>query len=347
MIKKLNLYILSLCLNTPVFAQEYSLLMTGDTMLGSKEGMLTAKLFGDVLPDLLQQHDFKLFNLEGTLGVVGIDDKSPKCYGGKYCYTFMTPYKALDLFHMLQGSSNLALNLANNHSMDYGHKVQENTYRAIKKSGLGTFGSLGYPVERYQIGTAKFAFIGASPHRNTLSIFGNDLKNYVAALKKENYIVVVSLHMGSEGEHAYVVRNHDEIFLGQNRGNIYQLAHQLVDYGADVIVGHGPHVMRGIEVYKDKLIAYSLGNFLTYGSFSLTGSQAYGGLLNIRIDKKGNFVGGKFIGTQQLKSVEPQQWANGIAIKKSFKSTYWLKLISYSNFPLTTVKIDNQGNLSP
>ena len=60
-----------------------------------------------------------------------------------------------------------------------------------------------------------------------------------------------------------------EYYYGENRGNVYELAHLMVDHGADVILGHGAHVVRAIEVYNQRVIAYSLGNFLTYSRFNL------------------------------------------------------------------------------
>ncbi|KKK93514.1 hypothetical protein LCGC14_2692140, partial [marine sediment metagenome] len=60
-----------------------------------------------------------------------------------------------------------------------------------------------------------------------------------------------------------------EIYLGYDRGNIYEFAHMVVDAGADVVFGHGPHVTRAAEIYKDRFIIYSLGNFCTYRRFNL------------------------------------------------------------------------------
>lgn len=321
-----------------------SILMAGDTMLGQDTNKIQPKLFGNVLEVLNNQYNFKLFNFEGTIGDFKVDSNNPKCVTGKYCYKFMSPLNVLSLFKNINNGQ-IVFNIANNHSMDYGLHVQEQTYNIMKANGFGSIGASKNPIEMYEKNGSKIAIIGASPHNNTFSIFNNELLTEVIRLKKQGYIIIVSLHMGAEGEEQYLVKNHDEVFLGQNRGNIYKLAHKLVDLGVDVIMGHGPHVMRGIEIYKNKIIAYSLGNFLTYGNFSLQGKTSYGGLLSIEIEKNGDFFHGKFIGTQQLKSSMPAKWNEGVAIETSRDSMLWLKKISNENFRNTSIKFDNEGNL--
>ena len=69
----------------------------------------------------------------------------------------------------------------------------------------------------------------------------------------------------------------------------------MIDAGADVIFGHGPHVTRAIDLYKNKFIAYSLGNFLTYARFNLQGEKGIAPLLNINVDENGDFVEGKIV----------------------------------------------------
>lgn len=322
-----------------------SILMAGDTMLGENLNKIDKKIFGNVLNELKVAHDIKLFNLEGTIGDIKQNDIFPKCSYGKYCYTFMTPPSMLSLFKDMQTNSHIVFNMANNHSMDYGIKVQEKTYDLIIKENFGAIGTRKNPIIKYNIRNHKIALLGASPHSNTFSIFDQTLLSKISFLKKQGYIIIVSLHMGAEGNDKYKVIDEDEIFLGQNRGNIYKLSRSLIDNGADLIVGHGPHVLRGIEMYKNKIVAYSLGNFLTYGKFALHDKLAYGGLLSITLNSDGNFVKGKFIGVEQLKNTNPHEWNMGIALTKSKKSTEWLQKISYDNFNKNSIKFDKEGNL--
>ena len=99
-------------------------------------------------------------------------------------------------------------------------------------------------------------------------------RKLVIAAKKRADIVIVSFHGGAEGTDQQHVPNHTEIFAGEARGNLPAFAHTVIDAGASLVLGHGPHVMRGLEMYKDHLICYSLGNFATYGMFSLKAETA-------------------------------------------------------------------------
>ena len=67
----------------------------------------------------------------------------------------------------------------------------------------------------------------------------------------------------------------------QNRGSVYRFAHEVVDAGADVVFGHGPHVTRALEFYRDRLICYSLGNFATYRRFNLSGPNGIAPIVKV------------------------------------------------------------------
>ena len=103
-------------------------------------------------------------------------------------------------------------------------------------------------------------------------------------------IVIVSFHGGAEGADYQNVTRETETFYGENRGNVYEFSHRMIDAGADIVFGHGPHVTRAIEVYKDRFIAYSLGNFCTYRRFNLTGPNGFAPLLRVKTDTFGKFV---------------------------------------------------------
>ena len=105
--------------------------------------------------------------------------------------------------------------------------------------------------------------------------------------------MIVSFHGGAEGAANANVPQRTEIFFGERRGNLPLFAKTVIDAGADLVLGHGPHVLRGMEVYKDRLIAYSLGNFATYGWFQLAGATAETMVLEVNIDAEGKFVDGK------------------------------------------------------
>ncbi|MEJ2507021.1 MAG: CapA family protein, partial [Ignavibacteriaceae bacterium] len=114
-------------------------------------------------------------------------------------------------------------------------------------------------------------------------------------------LIIVSFHGGAEGKDAAHVKDSTEIFLGENRGNVYRFAHTAIDAGADMVIGHGPHVLRAMEIYKNKLIAYSLGNFLTYGNINISGISGLNVILEAEIDStNGDFIRGRLIPIEQI-----------------------------------------------
>jgi hypothetical protein len=315
---------------------DISIIAMGDTMPGNDVSKLNANLLGEATSVLSRPFDIAFFNFEGTMGIKGVDDRNPKCSHGLYCYTFMVNPEALTMFEKIKNPhSQWIFNMANNHSMDYGQVTQEKTYNYLSQQ-FSAIGLPNHPYKIIEINHQKVALIGASPHHGTVSIFDDYLYDEVKELKSQGNIVIVSLHMGAEGADRFMVTKHDEIFAGGNRGNVYEVAHHLINEGADLILVHGPHVLRGLEVYQHRLITYSLGNFLTYGQFSLSGNTSYGGILGINLHDDGSLDYASFYPTQQTKSVNPVLWNKGVALIKNEDSYQFLKKISKENFPLTS-----------
>jgi hypothetical protein len=96
------------------------------------------------------------------------------------------------------------------------------------------------------------------------------------------------------------------MFLGEDRGDLRQFTHAAVDAGAQLVIGHAPHVVRGMEVYKGKLIAYSLGNFATYGTFNLNGENGLSLILEAHLGLDGSFLGGRVYPIKQEKPGGPK-----------------------------------------
>ena len=133
--------------------------------------------------------------------------------------------------------------------------------------------------------------------------------------------------------------NASEIFLGENRGNLPAFAHTVIDAGADLVLGHGPHVMRGMEIYKDRLIAYSLGNFATYGWFRLAGETELTMVLEVKIDADGKFLGGKInAATLEGKGI-PTLDKNGTSIRT-------VRNLSIADFGPNAPKIADDGTIT-
>jgi hypothetical protein len=159
---------------------------------------------------------------------------------------------------------------------------------------IGACGLKTHPyaiVERQGI---KFGIISFSPNNGTLTInYPDSAAAYIQELRPLCDVLIVSFHGGAEGRgHQHVTRD-KEMFYDEDRGNVYEFAHAVIDAGADVVFGQGPHVPRALDLYKGKLIAYSLGNFCTYSRFSLSVENGYAPLLKVWTDRKGNFLKAK------------------------------------------------------
>ena len=113
-------------------------------------------------------------------------------------------------------------------------------------------------------------------------------------------LVVIQMQGGAEGSDKTHVTPGHEIFLGEDRGDLIAFSHAVIDAGADVVFGHGPHIMRGMEFYKGRLIAYSLGNFCGYGVLSSAGFLGVGGVLKVTLHKDGTWAGGTLVATEMV-----------------------------------------------
>jgi hypothetical protein len=141
-------------------------------------------------------------------------------------------------------------------------------------------------------------------------------------------LVIVTHHGGAEGVAATRVTRQDEFFGGGRRGNVYNFSHHCIDAGADLVFGHGPHVVRGIELYKGKLIAYSLGNFCTPYSVYIKGICGYAPILLVTLTTQGDFCGGKIVSARQIDRTGPKLDSTNIVVKE-------IQRLSQLDFPET------------
>ncbi|MER3495415.1 MAG: hypothetical protein C4320_00430 [Armatimonadota bacterium] len=152
--------------------------------------------------------------------------------------------------------------------------------------------------------------------------------------------VVVSVHWGAEGTAASRTPKGPEIFFGESRGDSRRFAHAVVESGADLVLGSGPHVPRAMEVYRGRLIAYSLGNFATYGLFSLRGASALAPILVTKMDPvTGRFVGGRIVSARQTGRGGPHVDPTGAATRE-------IARLSRLDFPITGVRMDPRGRFT-
>jgi len=127
----------------------------------------------------------------------------------------------------------------------------------------------------------------------------------VAEFAETHDIVVVSFHGGAEGADVTHLPFANEEYFDEPRGDVVWFARGVIDAGADLVVGHGPHVVRGMERYKDRLIAYSLGNFATYYGISVAGIKGIAPILTTTLDGDGKFIEGEIVSTIQLRPAGP------------------------------------------
>ena len=277
----------------------------GDIMLGSNypSKNLLPKNDYNILTDtekILQDADITVGNLEGTLFDEGGTPKS--CSDPSLCFVFRTPSK---YGQYLKEAGFDYLSIANNHSNDFGDEGIRQTMKnldelGIKYTGIKKLAETAI-IEKDNL---KYGFVSFTPLSKTVDL--NDYEyaaELIKSLKSEVDIVIVMFHGGAEGNGKEHLTRKTEMFFGENRGNVFKFARMAVDAGADIIFGQGPHVTRAIELYKNKFISYSAGNFATYGKFNLKGSSGIAPIFKITLDSKGNFIEGEIIPVRQTRGV--------------------------------------------
>ena len=275
----------------------------GDTMMGSPPFRMPpgdgAGLFADVAGAI--PADIALVNVEGTLSTtagskcpaVAADATEEERGRAASCYAFQTPpgYAA----HLADAGFTVA-NLANNHSHDFGPAGLEETAAALEDAGLAHTG-MRDTLAVADAGGTRVAVLGFAPYEWADPLLDIDAAAArVAAAAEDHEIVVVTFHGGAEGRDARNVPAGPETYLGEDRGDLRAFARAAVDAGADLVVGHGPHVLRGMEVYEGRLIAYSLGNFVAYGgAFNLAGPLSESMVLRATLARDGAFLAGRIV----------------------------------------------------
>ena len=127
--------------------------------------------------------------------------------------------------------------------------------------------------------------------------------------------------------------------MGKERGNVVKFSRAVIDSGADFVFGYGPYVPRAMEIYKERLIAYSLGNFCTQG-FNLADQRGYAPILKIVLDSTGIFKHGKIISMIQ----KPYK---DLEIDWQFNIAKLIKKISIEDFPNSSPQITDQELILP
>ena len=296
-----------------------------------------ADLLKGVTP-ILSAADIAFGNLEGPMVDGGVSTKCGASRGN--CYAFRVPTR---YGKYLKEAGFDVMSVANNHAGDFGEPGRASTRKVLDDLGIKYAGS--------DAGTYSTTFLDARGKRVALIGFGhnggmpnvNDLDNarrLVLEAKKKSDIVIVSFHGGGEGTDHQHVRNQSEIFLGENRGNLPAFTHTVIDAGASLVLGHGPHVMRGMEMYKDRLIVYSMGNFCTYGWFTLAAETALSEIVEIKIDSIGKFISGKI-------HAGKQDGRGGHVLDGTGASIRVVRGLSIADFGPNAPNIADDGTVTP
>ena len=312
--------------------------MLGTTFPDETGGLLPpndgADLLQQVTP-ILKRGDIVFGNLEGPL-VDGVG-MSLKCRGKApgHCYAFRVPtrYGAL-----LKAAGFTVMGLANNHAMDFGQEGRDSSRQTLEAQRIAHTGEIG-DIAHLTIKGERVAVIAFATYPGAYNLLDTD--DALAAIrhaKADSDLVIVSFHGGGEGATHQHVLEGDEMFLGEDRGDLRRFAHAAIDAGADLVLGSGPHVVRAMEIYKGKLIAYSLGNFATYGPFNLSAENGLSLVLEAHLAPDGTFLGGRVYPVKQEKPGGPKLDPSGQILPV-------LRALSSTDFGPTAVVVGPDGKL--
>ncbi|HLP88213.1 MAG TPA: CapA family protein [Nostocaceae cyanobacterium] len=280
----------------------------------------------------LQQADIVLGNFESSLTN---HPHSSKDITRGQVFAFRSPPSYAKLFADVGFN---VMHIANNHARDFGLVGFQDTVNNLEAVGIQTLGHKGQ-ILYLETNGVKVAMIGFTTYQWYNSV--HDLskgKALVAEAKNNADVVIISTQMGAEGTSALHVRDKTEYFYGENRGNPIKFARTMIDAGADLVVGHGPHVPRAIELYNGKIIAYSLGNFLGYRTLSTKAQTAYSMILEVKLDQNGQFLSSRVIPVHLTKQGIPQ-------IDQYFRTISLLRNLNNQDFPNNPLEITRSGEI--
>lgn len=291
--------------------------------------------FLDAATPFLAAADFTMGNLEGVLADGGSPKK--KCDNPNACYLFRSPTRYAEHF---RSAGFDALSLANNHARDFGEEGRSSSMLALDDVGIVHSGRAG------TFSTTKTNGLSVSFIAFAVTQKSNLLHDYEAAFAMisdhavRHDITIVSFHGGAEGANVMQLPFAEEEYYGEPRGDVVGFARGAVDAGADLVIGHGPHVVRAMELYNDRLIAYSLGNFATYYGISVSGNKGIAPIVIATLDGNGAFVTGEIVSMLQSRPHGPIVDRNNTALNL-------LRDLSQADFGQPGLRFADDGKLFP
>lgn len=257
------------------------------------------------------------------------------------CYAFRTPTA---LAPRLVDAGFTDLNLANNHANDYGPAGRESTERVLDSLGLRHYGPLGQvAIDTVRRGDSLtvVGLVGFATYPHSYDLL--DIERSAAVVDSIRPLVdllVVTFHGGAEGVQAQHVAEAAESLGHEPRGDLRRWARAVIDAGADAVVGHGPHVLRGMEFYRGRLVAYSLGNFLTYRGFNLDGPLGITGVLQLEFAPDRRFRRARLVPMVQQPKAGPAPDSTGAALEL-------VRRLSAEDFGASAANVTEYGDIGP
>jgi capsule synthesis protein PGA_cap len=257
------------------------------------------------------------------------------------CYAFLTPAA---LAPRLVEAGFTHLNLANNHANDFGPDGRASTDSVLRELGIRLYG----PTEQIAIDSVRrgdsltvVALVGFTTYPFAYDLLDIDRSAAVVdSVRRIADVLVVTFHGGSEGLQALHVGETAESLGAEPRGELRRWARAVIDAGADAVIGHGPHVLRGIEFYRSKPIVYSLGNFLTYRGFNLNGPLGITGVLQLEFGPDRRLHRARLVPMLQFPREGPMPDSAGTAVDL-------VRRLSLEDFGESAARIDPGGEILP
>lgn len=256
------------------------LTFAGDVTLGSEE-YLWGKSFSlisferkhgqdyffEKVRPLFEQDDLTIVNLEGVLSDSAEDENKEKTYR----------FRGPSSFAGILAAGNVeAVNLANNHSLDYGERGYKDTQKALRDAGVAHFGHRQVMI--YEKGEIRIAFLALSYTQENAEERAW-LDQEIRRLKEEGVnAVIFSYHGGQEYSEARTKKQQE-------------IARLAVDAGADLVVMHHPHVVQGMSVLDNRSVLYSLGNFCFGGNKNVRAMESLVAVAELSFLKSGAYLG--------------------------------------------------------
>ena len=289
------------------------------------------------LVPLMADADVVLVNVEGAIGE---GDAPKKCArNSTMCYAIRQPPTAAAALRRLNAAARVVGNVANNHAHDAGEPGFRETLRRLGHAGVLVTGAdtIATPVEGAPGDT--IGVLGFSPW--SLAGVGDTaaVRRHVARAVDRYGRVIVTMHIGAEGAAARHTYDHVERFAGENRGNSPAFARAAVDGGASLVVGHGPHVLRGVEWIGRALIAHSLGNLVTYGPFNVAEYNGHGAILCATLAADGGVRGAAIRSTRQREAGHVERDESNAAAQD-------IADLTRLDFPLTGARVNRTGDIT-